>query len=70
MRLYKLSLIHIYGTTFDNKLTITGTPTSSGSATFQVSVADTTGASAGPITYTVNFGAGPNGANDLSLIHI
>jgi len=56
-----------YGTTFDNKLTITGTPTSSGSATFQVSVADTTGASAGPITYTVNFGAGPNGANDGNL---
>ena len=56
-----------YGITFDNKLTITGTPTSSGSAIFQVSVADTTGASAGPVTYTVNFGAGPNGANDGNL---
>jgi hypothetical protein len=56
-----------YFNTNDNKLTITGTPTSSGTATFQVSVADTTGASAGPITYTVNFGVGPNGANDSNL---
>jgi hypothetical protein len=56
-----------YGITFDNKLTITGTPTSSGSATFQVSVADTVGASAAPVTYTVNFGSGPNGANDGNL---
>jgi hypothetical protein len=56
-----------YFNTNDNKLTITGTPTSSGSVTFQVSVADTTGTTAGPITYTVNFGAGPNGNNDGKL---
>jgi hypothetical protein len=56
-----------YFNTNDNKLTITGTPASSGSVTFQVSVADTTGASAGPVTYTINFGPGPNGANNGNL---
>ncbi len=53
--------------TNDRTLTITGTPASSGSVTFQVSVEDTIGATAGPITYTINFGARPSGANNGNL---
>ncbi len=53
--------------TMDSTLVITGTPTSSGTVTFQVSVADTTGATAGPVSYTINFNAGPNGANNGNL---
>jgi hypothetical protein len=53
--------------TSDRTLTITGTPASSGAVTFQVSVQDTTGATAGPVTYTINIAAGPNGANNGSL---
>ncbi len=48
-------------------LTITGTPASSGAITFQVSVQDITGASAGPVNYTINVAAGPSGANNGSL---
>jgi hypothetical protein len=53
--------------TSDSTLTITGTPASSGAITFQVSVEDTVGASAGPVTYTINFAAGPSGANNGNL---
>jgi hypothetical protein len=53
--------------TNDNTLTITGTPSSSGSVTLQVSVADTTGTTAGPVTYTIDFGAGPSGVNNGDL---
>lgn len=56
-----------YFNTSGSKLTITGTPASSGAITFQVSVADTLGNIAGPVTYTVNVGAGPNGVNNGSL---
>jgi hypothetical protein len=56
-----------FDTTFDHVLTITGTPPSTGSFTFQVSVEDTVGAVAGPITYTVTVGGGPNGANNGNL---
>jgi hypothetical protein len=53
--------------TSDSTFTITGTPASSGAITFQVSVEDTVGAAAGPVTYTINFAAGPSGANNGSL---
>ncbi len=56
-----------YATTFDSTLTITGTPTSSGTITFQVAVTDSTGATAGPVTFTINVSAGPNGANNGNL---
>jgi len=56
-----------FSNTSGSALTITGTPASSGAITFQVSVQDTVGASAGPVTYTVNFAAGPSGANNSSL---
>ncbi len=56
-----------FNTTYDNVLTITGTPPSSGSFTFQVSVEDSVGAVAGPITYTLTISAGPNGANNGNL---
>jgi hypothetical protein len=53
--------------TSDSTLTITGTPVSSGAITFQVSVQDTTGTSAGPASYTINVAAGPSAVNDGSL---
>jgi hypothetical protein len=56
-----------YPNTSDSTLTITGTPASSGAITFQVSVQDTVGAAAGPVTYTINIAAGPSGANSGSL---
>jgi hypothetical protein len=56
-----------FNTTYDPVLTITGTPPSAGSFTFQVSVEDSVGAVAGPITYTVTVGAGANGANNGNL---
>jgi hypothetical protein len=56
-----------YFNTNDSTLTITGTPASPGAITFQVSVQDTAGASAGPVNYTINIAAGPNGANNVSL---
>jgi hypothetical protein len=56
-----------YFNTSDSTLTITGTPTSSGVIPIQVSVVDTTGASAGPVAYTINVSAGPSGANNSSL---
>jgi hypothetical protein len=53
--------------TSDNTLIITGTPVSSGAITFQVSVQDTYGATAGPVTYTINIAAGPSSVNNGSL---
>lgn len=56
-----------YFNTSDSTLTITGTPASSGAIPIQVWVEDTTGASAGPIPFTINVDAGPNGANNANL---
>jgi len=56
-----------YFNTSGSKLTITGTPASSGTITFQVSAADTLGNSTGPVSYTVKVGAGPNGVNNGKL---
>jgi len=53
--------------TSDSTLTITGTPVTSGAISFQVSVQDTSGASAGPVNYTINVAAGPSGANNSKL---
>ena len=56
-----------YFNTSDSTLTITGTPASSGAIPIQVSVEDTTGASAGPVAYTINIAAGPSGVNNANL---
>ena len=56
-----------YFNSSDSTLTITGTPASPGAITFQVSVQDTVGATAGPVTLTINVVAGPSGVNDSSL---
>jgi hypothetical protein len=56
-----------YFNTSGGTLTITGTPTASGTVTFQVSVADSGGGTAGPVTYTLDVKAGPNGVNNGSL---
>ncbi|MFY9854532.1 MAG: hypothetical protein WAK26_11720, partial [Terracidiphilus sp.] len=56
-----------YFNTSDSTLTITGTPASSGAIPIQVWVQDTTGASAGPIAYTINVAAGPSGADNANL---
>jgi hypothetical protein len=53
--------------TSDSTLNITGTPASSGVITFQVSVQDTVGSAAGPVTYTINIAAGPGSASNESL---
>jgi hypothetical protein len=56
-----------YFNTSDSKLTINGTPTASATITFQVSVEDSNGEMAGPVTYTLNVVPGPNGSNNGSL---
>ncbi len=56
-----------YNNTYDNRLTITGTPATAGPITFQVSVTDMAGAVAGPVSYTVNVAAGPSSVNNASL---
>jgi hypothetical protein len=56
-----------YFNTNGSRLTITGTPSSSGTTTVQISVADTMGNSAGPVSYTMNIGAGPDGSNNANL---
>lgn len=56
-----------YFNTSGSTLTITGTPVSSGAIPIQVTVQDTTGASAGPVDYTINVAAGPSGSNNSSL---
>jgi len=56
-----------YFNSSDSMLTVTGTPASPGAITFQVSVQDSAGATAGPVTLTINVAAGPSGANDSSL---
>jgi hypothetical protein len=56
-----------YFNTSDSTLTVTGTPASTGAISFQVSVQDTVGATAGPVTFTINVAAAPDGVNDSSL---
>jgi hypothetical protein len=56
-----------YFNSSNSTLIITGTPLSAGAITFHVSVQDTVGASAGPVTLTINVAAGPSGVNDSSL---
>ena len=56
-----------YFNTSDSTLTITGTPASSGAIPIQVWVQDTTGASAGPVAYTINVAPGPSGTNNANL---
>jgi hypothetical protein len=56
-----------YANTMDSTLTITGTPASPGAISIQVSAQDTFGATAGPVNYTINVSAGPNGARNGSL---
>jgi hypothetical protein len=57
-----------YSNTSGSTLAITGASASSGAITFHVSVQDTVGVAAGPVAYTVNFTAGPSGANNGNLI--
>jgi hypothetical protein len=56
-----------YFNSSDSTLIITGTPLSTGAITFQASVQDTVGSTAGPVTLTINVAAGPSAANDSSL---
>jgi len=56
-----------YYNTSGSILTITGTPTVTGTVNLQVSVEDTSGVTAGPIAFKLNVGSGPNGANNGSL---
>ncbi len=56
-----------YFNSSNSTLIITGTPLSTGAITFQASVQDTVGSTAGPVTLTINVAAGPSGANDSSL---
>jgi hypothetical protein len=58
---------YTYFNTNGNTLTITGTPASAGAVTFQVSVEDTSGNRAGPVAYSIDVAAGPDGANNSSL---
>jgi hypothetical protein len=58
-----LSFFNTSGST----LTIAGTPTASGAISFQVSVQDSVGATAGPVTFTINVAAGASGVNNASL---
>jgi hypothetical protein len=56
-----------YFATSGSTLTITGTPSSAGPVSFQVSAQDTAGGTAGPVTLTLNVNPGPNAANNSSL---
>jgi hypothetical protein len=56
-----------YFNSSNSTLIITGTPLSAGAITFQASVQDTVGSTAGPVTLTINVAAGPSGASDSSL---
>jgi hypothetical protein len=53
--------------TSGSTLTIAGTPAEAGVMNFQVSVADASGVTAGPVSYAINVASGPNGANNGSL---
>jgi hypothetical protein len=53
--------------TSGSTLTIAGTPTEPGSLNFQVSVAGINGATAGPVSFTINVVNGPSGTNNGSL---
>jgi hypothetical protein len=50
-----------------NTLSITGTPTTVGTVTFQVSVQDSVGNSVGPITYTINVSTGSEVSGQINL---
>jgi hypothetical protein len=56
-----------YFNSSNSTLIVTGTPASAGAITFQVSVQDTIGTTAGPVTFAINVAAGPSGVNDSSL---
>jgi len=56
-----------HSNTNDSKLLITGTPTESGTISFQVSAEDYGGATVGPLTYTLAIAPGPNGVNNASI---
>jgi hypothetical protein len=56
-----------YTNTSDSIMSITGIPASSGAITFQVSVQDNVGNTAGPVTFTLQVAAGSSGANNSSL---
>jgi hypothetical protein len=56
-----------YTNTSNNTMSITGTPVSSGTISFQVSVQDNAGNTAGPVTFNLQVAAGPSGANNASL---
>ena len=53
--------------TSGNFLNIVGTPTATGTVTFNVSVHDGAGDTAGPVQYSIVVGSGPNGANNSYL---
>ncbi len=48
-------------------LTISGTPASAGIVSFKVTVKDSSGNTAGPVTYTLPVSSGPNGLHDSYL---
>jgi hypothetical protein len=56
-----------FSNTSGSTLIIAGTPAEPGTVNFQVSATDNSGATAGPVSYVVNVGSGPNGANNGSL---
>jgi hypothetical protein len=56
-----------YFNTSENTLTITGTPTSSGTVSFQVSAADIVGASAGPVTFNLQVAPAVGNVHNGSL---
>jgi hypothetical protein len=56
-----------YFNTNGNILTITGTPTEASTINIQVSAEDTSGNTAGPVSYTINVGAGPDGSGNARL---
>ncbi len=58
---------YTYFNTNGSTLTITGTPTEPGAVTFKVSVEDSAGGTAGPVSYTLDVAAGPNGAGNGNL---
>jgi hypothetical protein len=56
-----------FSNTNGSTLTIAGVPTEAGAISFQVSVADASGVTLGPVPFTLNVGNGPDGANNGSL---
>jgi hypothetical protein len=56
-----------YFNTSGSTLTVTGTPTTTGPIVFQVSAQDNVGATASPVTLTINIYAGASAAKNASL---